>query len=193
MNLVDFLSQSFEFSGKKPNKTPVKQNGPAGKPSGSAVRPQMKVGKALSPAQFYFLVVSYLKKCHKGCTKFILQTAVGLFERIIFKVVLYISVIAYQRQCNKESDFKAVELYSNDDFLFIPGRKGRMYNKTNCYFEHGYRPSISHESILSQHITLHKRFYSQQMPKVPPPCKIPILIAIQGPLLLFFNIIYKVI
>lgn len=27
---------------KKPNKTPVKQNGPAGKPSGSAVKPQVK-------------------------------------------------------------------------------------------------------------------------------------------------------
>lgn len=56
-----FFSQSFEFSGKKPNKIPVKENGPAGKPSGSAVRPQTKVGKALSPAQFYCLVVNYLK------------------------------------------------------------------------------------------------------------------------------------
>ncbi|XP_036932984.1 nucleophosmin 1b isoform X1 [Acanthopagrus latus] len=41
-NVGKELKKSFEFSGKKPNKTPVKQNGPAGKPSGSAVRPQMK-------------------------------------------------------------------------------------------------------------------------------------------------------
>ncbi|KAG7237953.1 hypothetical protein INR49_031469, partial [Caranx melampygus] len=37
-----------ESAAKKPNKTPVKQNGPAGKPAGSAAKPQMKtpaVGK----------------------------------------------------------------------------------------------------------------------------------------------------
>ncbi|XP_031722771.1 nucleophosmin 1b isoform X2 [Anarrhichthys ocellatus] len=31
-----------KFPAKKPNKTPVKQNGPAGKPSGSAAKPQIK-------------------------------------------------------------------------------------------------------------------------------------------------------
>ncbi|XP_054453403.1 nucleophosmin 1b [Anoplopoma fimbria] len=31
-----------KFPAKKPNKTPQKQNGPAGKPSGSAVKPQIK-------------------------------------------------------------------------------------------------------------------------------------------------------
>ncbi|XP_078116202.1 nucleophosmin 1b [Sander vitreus] len=36
------LKKSPELSAKKPNKTPVKQNCPAGKPSGSAVKPQMK-------------------------------------------------------------------------------------------------------------------------------------------------------
>ncbi|XP_034454230.1 nucleophosmin 1b isoform X1 [Hippoglossus hippoglossus] len=36
------LEKSREFSAKKPNKTPVKQNGPAGKASGSAVKPQIK-------------------------------------------------------------------------------------------------------------------------------------------------------
>ncbi|AWP11687.1 putative nucleophosmin-like [Scophthalmus maximus] len=34
------LEKRRESSAKKPNKTPVKQNGPAGKPSGSAVKPQ---------------------------------------------------------------------------------------------------------------------------------------------------------
>nr|XP_046262458.1 nucleophosmin 1b [Scatophagus argus] len=38
--------KSLESSVKKPNKTPVKQNGPAGKPSGSAVKQQIK-----TPAQ----------------------------------------------------------------------------------------------------------------------------------------------
>lgn len=37
-----FVSQS---SGKKLNKTPVKQNGPSGKPSGPAIKPQIKVEK----------------------------------------------------------------------------------------------------------------------------------------------------
>lgn len=41
------LSQNSESSAKKLNKTPVKQNGPAGKPSGSAIKPQIKVGNAL--------------------------------------------------------------------------------------------------------------------------------------------------
>ncbi|KAM6952914.1 nucleophosmin 1b isoform 1-T1 [Lycodopsis pacificus] len=31
-----------KFPAKKPNKTPVKENGPAGKPSGSAAKPQIK-------------------------------------------------------------------------------------------------------------------------------------------------------
>lgn len=53
--LVVFLSQSPEFSAKKPNKTPVKQNGPAGKPSGSAVKPQIKVGKAALFTCSYFI------------------------------------------------------------------------------------------------------------------------------------------
>ena len=43
---VSLSSQSLESPAKKPNKTPVKQNGPAGKPSGSAVKAQIKVGKA---------------------------------------------------------------------------------------------------------------------------------------------------
>ena len=51
---VECLSQSFESSAKKPNKTPVKQNGPAGKPSGSAVKPQMKVGKAVISSSALF-------------------------------------------------------------------------------------------------------------------------------------------
>ncbi|KAM7417187.1 hypothetical protein PAMA_017025 [Pampus argenteus] len=37
------LKKSPESSAKKPNKTPVKQNGPAGKPSGSAVKMQIKM------------------------------------------------------------------------------------------------------------------------------------------------------
>uniref|UniRef100_A0A671W7A8 Nucleophosmin n=1 Tax=Sparus aurata TaxID=8175 RepID=A0A671W7A8_SPAAU len=41
-NVGKEIKKSFEFSGKKPNKIPVKENGPAGKPSGSAVRPQTK-------------------------------------------------------------------------------------------------------------------------------------------------------
>ncbi|XP_053180063.1 nucleophosmin 1b [Scomber japonicus] len=36
------LKKSLESPAKKPNKTPVKQNGPAGKPSGSAVKAQIK-------------------------------------------------------------------------------------------------------------------------------------------------------
>ncbi|XP_076595097.1 nucleophosmin 1b [Chaetodon auriga] len=36
------LKKSLETSAKKLNKTPVKQNGPTGKPSGSAVKPQIK-------------------------------------------------------------------------------------------------------------------------------------------------------
>ncbi|XP_068561408.1 nucleophosmin 1b isoform X1 [Cebidichthys violaceus] len=36
------LKKSSGFPTKKPNKTPVKQNGPAGRPSGSAVKPQTK-------------------------------------------------------------------------------------------------------------------------------------------------------
>ncbi|XP_040904307.1 nucleophosmin 1b isoform X2 [Toxotes jaculatrix] len=36
------LQKSSESSAKKPNKTPVKQNSPAGKPSGSAIKPQIK-------------------------------------------------------------------------------------------------------------------------------------------------------
>lgn len=46
-NLFVFLSQNSESSAKKLNKTPVKQNGPAGKASGSAIKPQIKVGNAL--------------------------------------------------------------------------------------------------------------------------------------------------
>ena len=45
LSLCLLLCQSREFSAKKPNKTPVKQNGPAGKASGSAVKPQIKVWK----------------------------------------------------------------------------------------------------------------------------------------------------
>ncbi|XP_070692733.1 nucleophosmin 1b [Pempheris klunzingeri] len=39
-NVGKDFKRSPELSAKKPNKTPVKQNGPAGKPSGSAVKPQ---------------------------------------------------------------------------------------------------------------------------------------------------------
>ncbi|KAM9849919.1 nucleophosmin 1b isoform 1-T2 [Aulostomus maculatus] len=41
-NVKKEFKKSQESSAKKPNKTPVKQNGPAGKPSGSAVKQQMK-------------------------------------------------------------------------------------------------------------------------------------------------------
>lgn len=44
--LISFVfSQNLESSAKKFNKTPVKQNGPTGKSSGSISKPQMKVGK----------------------------------------------------------------------------------------------------------------------------------------------------
>ncbi|XP_039975987.1 nucleophosmin 1b [Xiphias gladius] len=41
-NVGKELEKTLESSAKKTNKTPVKQNGPAGKPSGSAVKPQNK-------------------------------------------------------------------------------------------------------------------------------------------------------
>ncbi|XP_028272439.1 nucleophosmin 1b [Parambassis ranga] len=41
-NFEKVLKKSPESSAKKPNKTPVKQNGPAGKSSGSDVKPQTK-------------------------------------------------------------------------------------------------------------------------------------------------------
>ena len=60
LNLMNFVcvslfSQSPESLVKKPNKTPVKQNGPAGKPSGSAAKTQIKVGKAALFAQLVVL------------------------------------------------------------------------------------------------------------------------------------------
>ncbi|XP_022616108.1 nucleophosmin-like isoform X2 [Seriola dumerili] len=45
-NVGKELEKRSESSAKKPNKTPVKQNGPAGKPSGSAVKPQIKTPAA---------------------------------------------------------------------------------------------------------------------------------------------------
>ncbi|XP_029368797.1 nucleophosmin 1b [Echeneis naucrates] len=41
-NVGKALEKRAESSAKKSNKTPVKQNGPAGKPSGSALKPQSK-------------------------------------------------------------------------------------------------------------------------------------------------------
>lgn len=41
-NVGKEFKKTLESSAKKPNKTPLKQNGPAGKPSGSAVKPQIK-------------------------------------------------------------------------------------------------------------------------------------------------------
>lgn len=63
-----FLSQNAEPSPKKFNKTPGKQNGPAGKASGSSFTAQMKVGKHpqssqpvwfLFPPDFFLFIFFY--------------------------------------------------------------------------------------------------------------------------------------
>ncbi|XP_030252270.1 nucleophosmin-like isoform X2 [Sparus aurata] len=59
-NVGKEIKKSFEFSGKKPNKIPVKENGPAGKPSGSAVRPQTKESQQ-SSADFRFYIENHTR------------------------------------------------------------------------------------------------------------------------------------
>lgn len=63
---VSLFSQSPQSSAKKPNKTPVKQNGPAGKPSGSAVKTPIKVGRVASFAQLSLCCVQYKTPDSRG-------------------------------------------------------------------------------------------------------------------------------